>query len=75
MSDPTTRQREYVRALQRQLHLPDRLLDQHCERTFRAPFRDLDRRQVSQLIDELKGWTALPAELRRAQGQLDLPVI
>lgn len=71
-STVTTPQTEYVRALQRRLRLPDRMLDDWCVQRFGVPFAGIDRRQASALIDELKEWQALPAELMRAQGQLDL---
>ncbi len=70
---PTTeKQVAFVRALQRQHRLPDRMLDSHCEATFGAPFAALSRTQVSALIDEMVGWQAVPADLLRAQGQMDL---
>jgi|GEM_PF-6241628 len=68
----TEKQVAFVRALQRQHRLPDRMLDSHCEATFGAPFAGLDRGQVSALIDEMVSWQAVPADLMRAQGQLDL---
>jgi len=71
--EPTEPQMNYVRGLQRQLHLPDHLLDTHCQTTYGQPFAALDRRQVSLLIDEMKHWTAIPADLQRALGQRDLP--
>ena len=70
---PTPKQTDYVRGLQRKLRLPDRMLDDHCTRRFGVPFRDLDRAQVSALLDELIGWQAIPAELQVAQGQTRLP--
>lgn len=69
----TQLQLDYVRDLQRRLRLPDHILDTHCASRFGVPFAGLDRRQASQLIDELKGWTAIPADLQRAMGQRDLP--
>jgi len=71
-TDVTAPQLDFVRSLQRQLHLSDRLLDAHCEATFGRPFDCLTRLECSQLIDEMKGWTAIPAELLREAGQLDL---
>lgn len=71
-AEPTTPQLDLVRLLQRRLHLSAPLLDTHCGARFGVPFARLDRRQVSSLIDEMKVWQALPAELQRAQGQLDL---
>ncbi len=71
--DPTTLQVDYVRSLQRRLRLPDRLLDKHCVTRFDSPFSALTRAQVSSLLDELIGWQDIPADMRRAQGQQDLP--
>ena len=64
---------EFVRELQQQLHLKNDALDVHCRRRFGRPFAGIDMRQCSALIDELKGWKAIPAELQRAMGQTDLP--
>lgn len=72
MSQPTEPQITYVRSLQRRLHLPDPLLDDHCLRRFNARFAHLDRQQVSDLLDEMIGWETLPAAMQRALGQLDL---
>jgi hypothetical protein len=70
---PTEPQINYVRGMQRQLHLPDHMLDSHCQTRFGHRFGALDRRQVSLLIDEMKEWVAIPADLQRAMGQRDLP--
>lgn len=70
---PTDAQTSYVRGIQKRLHLPDRMLDDHCVTRFRAPFAQLDRAQVSALLDEMLGWQALPADMARAMGQRDLP--
>lgn len=70
---PTQPQIDYVRGLQRHLHLPDHLLDTHCVQRVGVPFAQLSRAQASSLIDELKDWVAIPAELQRAMGQRDLP--
>ena len=59
--------------MQRRLRLPDALLDNHCVQRFGAPFARLGRGDVSALIDELKAWVDVPADLRRAQGQRGLP--
>jgi hypothetical protein len=73
MSAPTPDQLAYVAGLQKRLHLPDALLDNHAVATFGKPVRDLDRREVSRLLDEMTKWEALPADLMRAKGQVDLP--
>jgi hypothetical protein len=70
--EPTEAQIAYVRSLQRQLHLPDRMLDDHTVRTFGKKFSALNRNQVSQLLDELIDWQDLPADMKRAMGQQDL---
>lgn len=70
---PTEPQLDYVEALRRRHRLPKELLDNHCVERFRHPLTDLDRRQVSALIEEMRGWEQPPAELLRARGQLDLP--
>lgn len=70
---PTEKQTDYVRALQRRLRLPDRMLDDHCVKKHRKPFARLDRSEVSALIDELIAWESLPADMQRSMGQLDLP--
>jgi hypothetical protein len=72
MNAPTPDQLAYVAGLQKKLHLPAALLDRVCQDRFGRRFADLDRRQVSTLLDEMTTWEALPAELMRAKGQLDL---
>lgn len=72
---PTPKQLSYIRALQRQLHLPDRALDAWCrEDRFGRTVAELERGQVSQLIDEMIGWDGvLPPVLVRRTGQQELP--
>jgi hypothetical protein len=70
---PTDAQTKYVRSIQKRLHLPDALLDNHCVTRFRLPFAQLDRSQVSALLDEMIAWEVLPADMARAMGQQDLP--
>jgi hypothetical protein len=70
---PTERQTKYLDALRARLNLPGRMLDDHCAKRFGAPFAAIDKRQASDLIDELVGWQEAPAELRREMGQLDMP--
>jgi hypothetical protein len=69
---PSPDQLAYVAGLQKKLHLPDVLLGRVCQDRFGRRFPELDRRQVSKLLDELVTWEQLPAELMRAKGQLDL---
>lgn len=70
---PTAKQIDFVLDLQRQLHCSDALLNQHCKDRFGRTFNALDRSQMSDLIDELLSWKAVPAELQRVRGQQDLP--
>lgn len=72
LTDPTPKQVDYIRGMQKQLHLSDRLLDGHCEQRFGVTFAKLQRPQCSALIDEMKTWGTIPAELLREAGQLDL---
>lgn len=69
---PTEPQTDYIAALVKGLHIPKRMLDDHCVREFGRPFAEIDRRQASWLIDQLLAWQENDAELRRAMGQLDL---
>lgn len=69
---PTPRQWDFVRDLQRRLRLTDAALDIYATRTFGVPLAWLDRSQISTLLDEMQGWTTVPADLQRALGQLDL---
>ena len=69
---PSEKQTNYVRVLQKRLHLPDALLDTHCIGKYGAAFDGLDKSRVSDLIDEMLGWEAIPAGLQRERGQLDL---
>lgn len=69
MTDP---QLEFVRSLQKRLHLPNSLLDSHCIARFKKPFAEVDIRECSALLDEMKSWVAIPAELQREAGQLDM---
>jgi hypothetical protein len=68
----TQAQIDFVGSLKNRLHLTDNWLDHHCQEHYGRPFAALDRAQVSHLIDELTCWKALPADLQRAMGQVDL---
>jgi hypothetical protein len=70
--DVTEKQTNYISVLKSKHGLPDWLFEQHCQNRFGQPYTDLTRIQVSSLIDEMSGWDALPAELQRLKGQLDL---
>lgn len=71
--EPTEKQIDFVRALQRQLHFPDTLLDRHCAEEFGRSFAGINKSQMSVLIDELLTWKTVPAHLQRLRGQQDLP--
>jgi hypothetical protein len=72
MLAPTDKQIDYVDALLTKLHLPRRMLEDHCVKTFGRPFVELDRRTVSDVIDQLIAWTESDHELRKAMGQQEL---
>ena len=69
---PSPEQVDYVRGLQKRLHLPNAILNNHCVAKFRKPFAQLDRRETSQLLEQMISWEQLPADLIRAKGQIDL---
>jgi hypothetical protein len=69
---PTLKQMAFVRSLQRQLHLTDAALDTWCVQQFGQPLARVSRSNVSTLLDDMQLWQGVPAELRRAMGQLDL---
>lgn len=72
MSMPTGKQLDGIHDLQRRLHLSNAALDSLCEDRFGCPFSRITRDQASTLIDEMKHWTEVPADLRREMGQQDL---
>ena len=69
MTEP---QRNLIDQLSRQLHLPQDIRDQYCRQQFGCEYRDLTIRQASQLIERMRAWQQLPAEVQRLKGQLDL---
>jgi hypothetical protein len=69
---PSPEQIEYVRGLQKRLHFPNWILDNHCVGEFQKPFAQLDRREMSLLLEQMISWEQLPADLMRAKGQIDL---
>lgn len=78
MSDLITApQREFVESLRKQLHLSQRLLDNHCQERFDCDAAELTKQDASVLIEEMKGWTTvtkgLPPVIQREAGQTDLP--
>lgn len=72
-SAPTEKQREYVEAIRRRLHLSRSLLDGHCHKRFRRDLADLDRSQLSDLLDEMTRWETIPGILLVEAGQRELP--
>lgn len=73
INQPSEAQLNYIKALQRRLHLPDRMLSDHCVTRFGKTFDRLNRTQTSLLLDEMISWEQLPADMQRAKGQQDLP--
>lgn len=69
---PTPEQTAYVRTLQKQLRLTTPLMDAQCQQMFSRPYAEVTKWQCSALIDELIGWKAIPADLERLRGQMDL---
>lgn len=63
----------YVRNLARKLSLPERMVSDHCVARFGVELRQLSKSDASKLLDEMLSWQDVPAELKRAQGQADLP--
>jgi hypothetical protein len=70
---PSPDQLKFVESLRKQHRLPKPLLDNFCVERFRRPLAELDKRQVSALLDEMIDWKQIPAQLQRAMGQRDLP--
>lgn len=70
---PTTKQIDFVFALQKRHHLTDDQLNQPCDIRFGRIFNMVDRGQMSTLIDEMLAWQTAPADLQRLAGQIDLP--
>ena len=76
MSDPRSispAQVDFARVIAKRLHLPERMLDDHCVKRFGLYFQALSVRQGSELIEEMLSWEQLPADFQRAKGQADLP--
>lgn len=69
---PTEDQWKYVDGLRRKLHLTKALLENHAVSRFGRPLKQLDWGEVSVLINEMVGWVAIPGQLLREAGQLDL---
>lgn len=69
---PTDLQHDFVESLCRRVRITKPALDTYCVTQWEKPYTQLDRYQVSQLIEEMKEWSHAPAGLLRAQGQIDL---
>ena len=69
---PSHKQLALVRELRQKLGLGQEALNELSRKQFGQPYLNLDRKQVSALIDQMLKWEKLPADLQRAQGQLDL---
>lgn len=70
---PTERQTKYLRALQKRWSLSNSVFDSYCENLFGHRFRDIDKREASDLIEKMTTWESLPADVRRSTGQQGLP--
>lgn len=68
----TAAQRDYIAVLAKKFSLPKRMLADHCVQRFGKQLDALTLREASLLLDELLAWKALPVELQRAKGQMDL---
>jgi hypothetical protein len=66
-------QLNYARDLARRLHLPERMLDDHCVQRFGKPLIALSITDGRDLLHEMLTWKDLPAQMQRAKGQQDLP--
>lgn len=73
----TTKQRDFVAKLAHQNNITAPMLDWYARTHFgidaRGSVDDLNVRQASQLIDQMKLWKGAPDDVRRAFGQLGLP--
>lgn len=72
MIPPTEPQHDYVQALCRKLRVTTPMLDAYCLKRWDRPYEAIDRYECSDLIDTMKTWQAVPADLQRLAGQLDL---
>lgn len=72
-TSPTDKQLEYVEAIRKRLHLTKSLLDGHCQKRFQGDLVELDRTQVSSLLEEMTRWETIPVALLVEAGQRELP--
>lgn len=68
----TDKQKSYILALCRHLHMPGRMMDDWLRATYGRHLEDLTIAQASAVIDTLAGWEDIPPDIRRASGQQDL---
>lgn len=68
----TRDQVSYLRTLHQRHHVPDTTFDAWVADRFGCRLHELHRTDASRLIDEVKAWTSVPPDIRRAMGQLDL---
>jgi hypothetical protein len=59
MTAPSEQQISFARAIQRQLNIPNRMIDTHCEAQYGCSFKELDSNRMSKLIDELQRWKSI----------------
>lgn len=72
MIAPTEAQADFVAGLCKKVRLTTPMLDSYCLKRWDKPYALLDRYEVSDLIGQMQAWKAVPAQLQREQGQLDL---
>lgn len=72
LDGPTFKQLDCVATLKKRHRITDAGLDAYCLDRHDVPFPDLNKWQVSALIEDMKAWDQPPAIIRRAMGQLDL---
>lgn len=72
LNPPTYKQLGFIRQLAKKHKMTGLMLDLRCEQRFGVPLASIDKSQASALIDEMSAWESVPADLRRASGQLDL---
>jgi hypothetical protein len=69
----TEKQRASIDGLARRLHLPPRMLAGWVRATYQTELDGLSITALASVIDRLAGWEDVPAEIYRANGQVDLP--
>ena len=72
MNIPTGKQLDYIHDLQHKLHLSAPALNTLCQQRFECDIAQITKAQATSLIEEMKRWKAVPADLQREMGQIDL---